>query len=47
MVCECTFQMCDRSIDITMGEYLLPYHFIGDIERIVHEDDRFRRGCKA
>jgi hypothetical protein len=44
--------MCDRAIDITMDEYLLvrsdlqqfaivPDHFIGDIERIVHENDRF------
>ena len=44
-------QMCDRSI-ITMDEYLLvrsdlrqfaivPDHFIGDVERIVYENDRF------
>jgi hypothetical protein len=37
MVCECVFEMCDRSVDVTMDEYLLPDHFIGDIQRIVHE----------
>jgi hypothetical protein len=52
MVCECALEMCDRSIDITMDEYLLvrsdlrqfavvPEHFIGDIERIVYENARF------
>ena len=52
MVCECALKMCHRSIDITMEEYLLvrsdlrqfaivPDHFIGDIERIVYENDRF------
>ena len=52
MVCECALKMCHRSIDITMEEYLLvrsdlrqfaivPDHFIGDIERIVFENDRF------
>ena len=52
MVCECALKMCDRAIDITMDEYLLvrsdlrqfaivPDHFIGDIERIVYENDRF------
>jgi hypothetical protein len=51
MVCECALKMCHRSIDITMEEYLLvrsdlrqfaivPDHFIGDIERIVYENDR-------
>ena len=52
MVCECALEMCERPIDITMDEYLLvrsdlrqfaivPDHFIGDIERIVYENDRF------
>jgi hypothetical protein len=52
MVCECGLQMCDRAIDITMDEYVLvrsdlrqfaivPDHFIGDIERIVQQKDRF------
>jgi hypothetical protein len=44
--------MCERTIDITMAEYLLvradlrqfavvPEHFIGDTERIVYENDWF------
>jgi hypothetical protein len=52
IVCECALGMCDRSIDITMEEYrmvrgdlrqfaVVPEHFIGDIERIVYENDRF------
>jgi hypothetical protein len=52
MVCECALEMCDPSIDITMDEYrhvrmdprqfaVVPEHFIGDIERIVYENDRF------
>ena len=52
IVCECALVMCERTIDITMAEYLLvradlrqfavvPEHFIGDIERIVYENDRF------
>jgi hypothetical protein len=52
MVCECALEMCHRSIDITMDEYrhvrmdprqfaVVPEHFIGDIERIVYENDRF------
>ena len=52
MVCECALEMCERAIDITMDEYLqvrsdlrqfaiVPDHFIGDIERIVNENDRF------
>jgi len=52
VVCECGLEICDRAIDITMDEYLLvrsdlrqfaivPDHFIGDIERIVFENDRF------
>lgn len=52
MVCECALEMCDGSIDITMDEYrhvrmdprqfaVVPEHFIGDIERIVFENDRF------
>jgi hypothetical protein len=50
--------MCDRSIDITMDEYrhvrmdprqfaVVPEHFIGDIERIVYENDRFAVVAKA
>jgi hypothetical protein len=52
VVCECGLEICDRAIDITMDEYLLvrsdlqqfaivPDHFIGDIERIVQQNDRF------
>jgi hypothetical protein len=52
IVCECALEMCEGTIDITMAEYLLvradlrqfavvPEHFIGDIERIVYENDRF------
>jgi hypothetical protein len=52
MVCECALAMCDGSIDITMDEYrhvrmdprqfaVVPEHFIGYIERIVYENDRF------
>jgi hypothetical protein len=52
MVCECGLQICDRAIDITMDKYLLvrsdqrqfaivPDHFVGDIERIIYENDRF------
>ena len=52
IVCECALKMCDRSIDITLDEYrhvrmdprqfaVVPEHFIGDIERIVYENDRF------
>jgi hypothetical protein len=26
---------------------VVPEHFIGDIERVVYENDRFRRGCEA
>jgi len=52
IVCECSLKMCDRSIDITMAEYrmvrndarrfaIVPEHLIGDIERIISENDRF------
>ena len=52
IVCECALRMCERTIDITMAEYqdvrsdprqfaIVPEHFIGDIERIVYENDRF------
>jgi len=52
IVCECALRMCERTIDITMAEYqdvrsdprqfaIVPDHFIGDIERIVFENDRF------
>ncbi|HET9249262.1 MAG TPA: hypothetical protein VFP13_04885 [Actinomycetota bacterium] len=52
MVCECASRLCERAIDITMHEYLLlrsdprqfaivPEHVVGDIERIVYENDRF------
>jgi len=44
--------MCDRTIDITLEEYMqvrmdsvqfavVPDHFVGNIERIVYENDRF------
>jgi hypothetical protein len=50
--CECALKSCDRLIEITMAEYqdvrsdarqfaIVPEHFIGDIERIVFENDRF------
>jgi hypothetical protein len=43
---------CDAAIDITLDEYqnvrsdprqfaIVPEHLIGDIERIVYENDRF------
>ena len=52
IVCECALKMCDRTIDITMAEYrmvrtdprqfaIVPEHVVGDIERIVSENDRF------
>jgi hypothetical protein len=50
--CECALRSCDRLIEITMVEYqdvrsdprqfaIVPEHLIGDIERIVFENDRF------
>jgi len=52
IVCKCALSTCDRTIDITMSEYqlvrsdplqfaIVPDHLIGDIERIVYENDRF------
>jgi hypothetical protein len=52
IVCECALKMCDRPIDITMAEYrtvrsdlrqfaIVPEHLIGDIERIIYQNDRF------
>jgi hypothetical protein len=52
IACECALKSCDRIIEITMAEYqevrsdatrfaIVPEHFIGDIERIVFENDRF------
>jgi hypothetical protein len=52
ITCECALRSCDRVIEITMAEYqdvrsdprqfaIVPEHFIGDIERIVFENDRF------
>ena len=52
VVCECALATCDRAIDITIAEYqlvrsdplqfaIVPDHLIGDIERIVYENDRF------
>ena len=52
IVCECARITCDAAIDITLDEYehvrkdarhfvILPEHFVGDIERIVFENDRF------
>ena len=52
IACECALKSCDRRIDITMAEYqrvrsdprwfaIVPEHFIGDIEAIVEENDRF------
>jgi hypothetical protein len=52
IVCECALGTCDRAIDITIAEFrlvrndplqfaIVPDHLIGDIERIVYENDRF------
>jgi hypothetical protein len=52
IVCECARMTCDAAIDITLDEYedvrddarhfvILPGHFVGDIEWIVYENDRF------
>ena len=52
IVCECALDGCGRVIAITMAEYrqirgdprqfaIVAEHFIGDIERIVSENDRF------
>jgi hypothetical protein len=52
ITCECALKLCDRLIEITTAEYeevrsdarqfaIVPEHFIGDIERIVFENDRF------
>jgi hypothetical protein len=52
IVCECARKMCDATIDITLDEYedvredarffvISPGHFVGDIEWIVFENDRF------
>lgn len=50
--CECALKTCGRVITITVDEYrhlrmdprqfaVVPEHFIGDIEWIVYENDRF------
>jgi len=52
ITCECALKSCDRLIEITTPEYqdvrsdatqfaIVPEHLIGDIERIVFENDRF------
>ena len=52
IACECALQTCGRVITITVDEYrhvridprqfaVVPEHFIGEIERIVYENDRF------
>jgi len=52
IVCECALRMCDRPIDIAMAEYrmvrsdlrqfaIVPEHLIGDIERIIYQNERF------
>jgi hypothetical protein len=52
IVCECARMTCDASIDIALDEYedvredarhfvVFPGHFVGDIEWIVFENDRF------
>lgn len=52
IVCECGLTKCDRTIEIALDEYravrtdptrfaVVPEHLIGDIERIVYENDRF------
>jgi len=50
IACECALKSCDEVIE--MAEYqgvrsdarqfaIVPEHFIGDIERVVFENDRF------
>ena len=57
IVCECARMTCDDAIDITLDEYehvrkdarqfvILPEHVVGDIERIVFENDRFAVAAK-
>lgn len=52
MVCECGQDTCDRMIAITTDEYeqirsdprqfaVMRDHVMGDVERVVHETDRF------
>ena len=52
IVCECALDGCGRVIAITVAEYrqvrgdprqfaIVPEHVVGDIERIVSENDRF------
>ena len=52
IMCECARMTRDAAIDITLDEYedvrddarhfvILPGHFVGDIEWIVYEKDRF------
>ena len=52
IACERALETCGRVITITVDEYrhvrmdprqfaVVPEHFIGDIERIVYENDRF------
>ena len=52
IVCECPSMTCDAGIDVTLDEYedvrgnarhfvIVPGHFVGDIEWIVFENDRF------
>ena len=52
IACECALKTCGRVIEITMAEYqdvrsdqrqfaIVPEHLIGDIERIVFENDRY------
>jgi len=52
MSCECALKTCGRAITITVDEYrhvrmdprqfaVVPEHFIGNIEWIVYENDRF------
>ena len=52
IVCECALDGCGRVIAVTVAEYrqvrgdprqfaIVPEHVVGDIERIVSQDDRF------
>jgi len=52
IACECALKTCGRVITITVDEYrhvrmdprrfaVVPEHFLGDIERVVYENDRF------
>ena len=52
IMCECARMTCDAAIDITLDEYedvredarqfvIFPEHFVGNIEWVVFENERF------